>query len=397
MRNYLIIKNFGPVKDAAIDLKPFLVLIGAQGTGKSTLAKVLNILNDYVWRINVLLDRPAVFDSFKTLGIYKYFEEDSYMEYCKDGLTICYSSHRFTLTHAEHADTDSLARYCTRTWVESLEQTNHNLNFFKEDTVQLSELVDKYAGILGIYSNSQLYIPAERNIIGVLSESLASMMIANIPLPKPLMYYLSNFEKAKKVYPTYEVPFLGIEYVSSEHVQGVKVSNGTTEKVLSLSECSSGIQTLVPMLMVVDFCIQQKLYRSFIVEELEQNLYPENQLAALRFLIKKLNQLDSRQGVVLTTHSPYLLSGINISLLAGRIATNEAYQDEVNQILPAHYQLQPDSVAAYALGEKDEYCKSIINKQTGTIEQNFLDTASSVTGEEFGKLYKLFIKSIRRN
>lgn len=39
--DYIKIKNFGPVKDATIEIKPFLVLIGGQGIGKSTVAKLL--------------------------------------------------------------------------------------------------------------------------------------------------------------------------------------------------------------------------------------------------------------------------------------------------------------------------------------------------------------------
>lgn len=52
--NYLKIKNFGPVKDATIELKPFLVLTGGQGTGKSTIAKLLCIFQDYFWYISLL-------------------------------------------------------------------------------------------------------------------------------------------------------------------------------------------------------------------------------------------------------------------------------------------------------------------------------------------------------
>lgn len=52
--NYLKIKNFGPVKEATIELKPFLVLIGGQGTGKSTIAKLLSIFQDYLWYACIL-------------------------------------------------------------------------------------------------------------------------------------------------------------------------------------------------------------------------------------------------------------------------------------------------------------------------------------------------------
>ena len=37
----IIIKNFGPVQDAEIEIKKVLVLIGEQASGKSTIAKLI--------------------------------------------------------------------------------------------------------------------------------------------------------------------------------------------------------------------------------------------------------------------------------------------------------------------------------------------------------------------
>ena len=81
--------------------------------------------------------------------------------------------------------------------------------------------------------------------------------------------------------------------------------------------------------------------------------------------------------------------------MAGQVAQCKEYSDEVCDILPSEYHLTPGSVAAYALGDTDNYCKDIINPQTGTIDQNYLDTTSTVIGQEFSKLYKLYIKTLR--
>ena len=44
--NTLTIKNFGPIKDISLNLKKVNLLIGTQGSGKSTIAKILSIMND---------------------------------------------------------------------------------------------------------------------------------------------------------------------------------------------------------------------------------------------------------------------------------------------------------------------------------------------------------------
>jgi predicted ATPase len=37
----IIIKNFGPIEDAEIEIRKVLVLIGEQASGKSTIAKLV--------------------------------------------------------------------------------------------------------------------------------------------------------------------------------------------------------------------------------------------------------------------------------------------------------------------------------------------------------------------
>ena len=43
MKSILHVKNFGPIKDAKLDLRNVNVLIGPQASGKSTLAKLFTI------------------------------------------------------------------------------------------------------------------------------------------------------------------------------------------------------------------------------------------------------------------------------------------------------------------------------------------------------------------
>ena len=42
MTEKLTIRNFGPIENVTLNLKTVTVLIGDQGTGKSTIAKVMN-------------------------------------------------------------------------------------------------------------------------------------------------------------------------------------------------------------------------------------------------------------------------------------------------------------------------------------------------------------------
>ena len=96
--NYLKIKNFGPVKDATIELKPFLVLIGGQGTGKSTIAKLLSIFQDYLWYVYILENKKDITLPFFLFGILEYFHDDTYLEYKKNDVHLEYKHSKFSIT-----------------------------------------------------------------------------------------------------------------------------------------------------------------------------------------------------------------------------------------------------------------------------------------------------------
>lgn len=421
MNNYLIVKNFGPVKDAKVKLKPFIVLIGGQGTGKSTIAKLISIFQNKLWYMSILSkENDSCLEAFKKFGIHNYFTEDSYLEYINEGTHIVYDK-KFSLSYNGKTTPEELQPVFS-SWLEdsvrkfadisksdmlNIHKLTMNQNENDKDNKQTFqdqfktylqnylEIQNRLNLIQSVLSNmgERLYIPAERNLIASFSESWASIKVAGLPLQDKLLNYISYFEKAKKEYPVYNIPLLDITYKCEGNSEGILI-NGT-DKLLPLKECSSGIQVLLPMLLVLDYCIDKNLFKGFVIEEPEQNLFPDNQLYTLRYIINKNNVQGS--SCIMTTHSPYLLSAINISLLAGKIAGKEKYKKEVCDILPEDSHLRPGTVAAYALGDDKEYCMDIMNSNTETIDQNYLDTTSSIIGQEFGKLYKLYVKSLRDN
>lgn len=422
MDNYLKIRNFGPVKDATVELKPFLVFIGGQGTGKSTIAKLLSIFQDKLWYMSILSEKnESSLEAFIKFGIHNYFNEDTCLEFMNEETHIVYDKKKFSLSYKGKSSPEELLPVfsswfedSTRKFAEisksdllDIQKLTMSQNEAEKDNQQplqdqlksylqnYLEIQNRLNLIQSVFSNmgAKLYIPAERNLMASFAGTWANMKVAGLPLQDKLLNYISYFEKAKKEYPVYHIPSLGITYKCEGNNEGLLI-NGT-DKLLPLTECSSGVQSLLPMLMVLDYCIDKSIYSGYVIEEPEQNLFPDNQLYTLRYIVSKNNVQGS--SCIITTHSPYLLSAINISLLAGKIAGYEKYKDEVGNILPEEYHLRPGTVAAYALGDEKEYCRDIMNGNTNTIDQNYLDTTSSIIGQEFGKLYKLYVKSLKDN
>jgi ABC-type phosphate/phosphonate transport system ATPase subunit len=81
-RAKLIVKNFGPLKDIEIEVREMVAFIGAQASGKSTLAKLLSIFEDESFRNNEL--NPFVLELIN-YGISSYLKPNTHIEFiCKD-------------------------------------------------------------------------------------------------------------------------------------------------------------------------------------------------------------------------------------------------------------------------------------------------------------------------
>lgn len=382
IKERLIVKNFGPITNLDIEIRPFTLFIGTQGSGKSTASKLLTICRDIRWWLQILTE-DNVMKPFVDFGINEYFQDDSFFSYVLGDEEIKYEKGLFEYKSKGEDDKDAIIKALSILIAES------SVSYLEKDGLTTENLSDPHTlNVLKAYSRMGLYILAERNLVGNLSDSLASIMLHQIPLSNPLLEYMSMFEKAKKEYSTYEVPFFGIQYVKKEGKDKIELTNKS--KDLPLSACSSGLQSALPMLMVIDYALKTGCFNSFVVEEPEQNLFPENQREVLGFFTTRLwNKEDSK--FVLTTHSPYLLSCLNVLMLAYKLHHIEEVREEAEKIIAPGFTVNPDVVAVYGLyPDEKEYCKSLISEKTGLVSVNELDSVSEIIGDDFDRLYDLY-------
>ena len=145
------------------------------------------------------------------------------------------------------------------------------------------------------------------------------------------------------------------------------------------------------MLMVIDYALKTDSFNSFVIEEPEQNLFPQNQFEMLGFVTSRLWHLNQRRQFIITTHSPYLLSSLNVLMLAYKLHHIDEVREEAEKIIVPGYSVNPDDVAVYSLDpNSEEYCKSLISEKTGLVSVNELDSVSEVIGDDFDRLYDLY-------
>jgi predicted ATPase len=455
----IIIKNFGAIEYAEIEIKKVLVLIGEQASGKSTIAKLIYFfksLRDDVFNqiyqekerdyfdknsdINFVLQEKFYnwFGSTKNLKdfdirFYYSFELEKYLHLKLDKeKTIQYE---FSENFYNHDVFDSISQI-KKYLYQKLETTNireqiaheHSKNKYIQN---LSSLLDD------LFSQNQedlLFVIAGRSATVSYSELFEKYLFANvqsrleknsrqefqfrIPLTKEFLGTYGQFDRLSfrpntaievKEDDTVQTPYLHLATKKmSEILKGEYINEDGEEKIIINSQesiyirnASSGQQEVIRILQDIVFGIIRCLKMLRIVEEPEAHLFPVAQKSLIELLALMVNQNDDNQ-LIITTHSPYILSVFNNLLFAQRVVDkNPSAEAEVAELIPKEFWLKAKDFSAYSLGnssieEEPEYCESIFNQQTGAIKQNYLDAVSEMLGGDFNALYRIHGKTFRR-
>ena len=172
----------------------------------------------------------------------------------------------------------------------------------------------------------------------------------------------------------------------------VQLLEGFNKSIL-LKNASSGQQESIRILQDLFLIIADGRPVMRIFEEPEAHLFPIAQKEIIELMALTLNSTKD-SSIIITTHSPYILSAINNLLFAGQVASKQPNKREATQaVVNEKFWLQPEDVNAYSLGNSytpnRKYFEDIFDKETGIIDQNYLDTVSELLGEEFYQLIEI--------
>ncbi len=459
----ILIQNFGAVQNAEIEVKKVLVLIGEQASGKSTIAKLIyffkslkddlfnqiysdsekdgfDILNDLSFPI-----REKFYDFFgSTLHLpdfsIKYYynvEQDRYLNLSLDKnkkLLAEFSPNMLTPEVKTNFTNIKLLLHSTPSTIqEQLIQEQNKIKYAQ----RLSAMVDDF------FNNHQmdsLYVIAGRNATVSYSELFEKYLFASVQnsieenrkqtfkrktnaIDESLMLkFMEKVAKIKDIFKKFG-GFEGlIEVYASDEIHKEQMSDlkrqidivlkgkysidNFWEKIIfnesgshtSLSNASSGQQESIRILQDIFINMLDNIKVLRVFEEPEAHLFPVAQKQLIELLCLLVNNNDENQ-IVITTHSPYVLSVFNNLLFATRVVLkNAALEKEVEEVVPKKYRINADDFAAYALGNNGEsvYCESIVNSSTQLIDQNYLDEVSEMLGGDFNTLYALHSRTFAR-
>ncbi|MDR3266351.1 MAG: ATP-binding protein [Tannerella sp.] len=321
MKESIIIRNFGPVKEIVIDdIRPFTVFIGESGSGKSTIMKVV-VLFQWIYKmlnIRSYLKFANISQSPFSFDFKSYLKNNGIIDYLKEGTDIVYQKGNTKIHYKS------------------------KLGF--SPTVPEDEL--------GL--EKMCFIADKRNLI---PDLLSNKTNTQIPMSFCLEETYNDFNISTKDIKELQIDYLGVNYFNKQTPYGTKhfIQNigGNNEYTINLEDSSSGTQTVVPLSVIIEYFSKHydfkgtfnnvilkylsqndnlKNFRTNLnigdikhrnihihIEEPELSLYPESQRNLINFIVKRCfieKHNDYNMTVMMATHSPYIINHLNLLIKA---------------------------------------------------------------------------------
>ena len=390
----ITIRNFGAIKEhsAPIEIKKVTFFIGNQGSGKSTVAK---LIATFMWIEKALVRGDYDRKWFERKNRFKntFLPYHRIENYLKENTFIQYKGDAYTITYEKE-------------FLKFEEKKNND------------------------YSLPQImYVPSERNFIAYVKKPKELKLSSDA-----LKEFLTEFDNSKEIVKNLKLP-INEAILDYDKLNDTLNLKGEDYKI-KLTEASSGFQSFVPIYMVSRYLgksvgkqseikvemsgeeisrFRKEIERLFndelkriaisvlskkfnktsfinIVEEPEQNLFPTSQRDMLYSLLKINNEITANK-LIITTHSPYLVNYISVVVEAGNIQ-NAANKEQIGKIIPNSALVKSDDLAIYELDEKgfDEEgntVKLLGNYNGIPSDENFLNDEIGRTNELFADLLDL--------
>lgn len=400
----LIIKNIGPLTEVDIALSRINLIIGPQSTGKSCILKIA-----------------------------------SYCAWLEKAIELNQDEKRFFIREA--IDNNLIAFHNLQGYIndESFFAFETNTMIFSFSFKENRYSFEWKKGRWEYKRNKIAYIVAERNVLSV----VPNWYEINFP-NNSIRYFMKEWQNARNyMSEKAALPILNTgvsyEYDSKKSTDKIVLKEG---KELSMQNASSGLQSLVPLIVFVDYItdgifridmksikdqdITYNLFRQLkekhpsgdyvyidkhdiaiaskdlhtiidnftkydhsdiYLEEPEENLFPETQLDFVNWLAEIMNN-ERKHSLFIATHSPYIMSAFNNLIQAGDIIEESPEKEaDVEKIIGGNRAIKYNDLAAFAIADGSVHC--IKDDELRLVSPSELDTISDDISNVFNQLMEL--------
>jgi len=403
------ISNFGPIKegyqeyDGWLDVKKVTVFIGNQGSGKSTVAKLISTMTwiekalvrgDFKEKDLTVYNRFAKHCSYQ--NIQSYFKENTRIEYKGKAYSILYefgnvlvsknkdngySFPKIMYVPSERNFVSSVKN------VRSLKGLPSTLYTFSDEFI---DAIEDLEGHINLPINNAKFEYQKLNklswIIGEdykikLSEASSGFQ-SIVPLFIVTNYLSHSLEK--KTDST-------VKEISIEEGKRIREE---IEKIYSNPNLSEEVKKAS-----LEYLSSRFKYSCFIniVEEPEQNLFPSSQRQILNKLLEFVN-MNKGNELVMTTHSPYIINYLTLCIKAESIykilrdkkfKLSDPKLSQTNEIVPMSSTVKANDLIIYELDEGDGSIKKLGNYEGIPSDINYLNQSLAESNRLFDSLLEI--------
>jgi predicted ATPase len=402
------IQNVGPISDVEISLNKVNVLMGPQSSGKSTIAKIISYCQWVEKRY--LLDGEYKYSVTEQLLDFhrlseNYFSEKSLFEYESDFVKIGYKGKKLSQTirkkknNIKYEKTKNIYIPSERNFVSSIpnlsryKETNDNVMSFVYDWYSAKRKFTKQ-NLLPILNLDVSFYNNEENDLDVLilnknrKEILLRESSSGLQSVTPLALifeYLTNFfykESLSKSITELDT----LNQIISKNIRDIFDPKRFVEyktkksKDINITLNKGEVDNLLKLVK-----LRTTYHRTnFIIEEPEQNLFPETQRDLIYYMFKNI-QIDRNHSLTLTTHSPYILYAIN-NCLMGELISKETTKTERKGFLSKDSWISPSLVNIFEIDANNGTIKSIKDEDTGTVNKHYFNKIMNNIMDEYYKM-----------
>lgn len=417
----LRIKNFGPVKQGCLDnegfieITPLTVFCGNQATGKSTVAK---LYSTFLWlEKECSRYKPEVIDEqlpdFITLcknqRIEEYLTEKTELVYIGSIFSFYYTNGKL---HWDAENYNSFLLEYNRPKImyvpseRNLLATIEDAENIKNLPLMLSVFLDEYNKAKKNSKTGLFKIPVSDITVKYNKENLSTRVITKdnesvsiynsssgvqsvVPLSIVTRFLaedsvfdlekdiqsLSNNEK-KQLKPVLQNP-LFLQFGGYEQAEEIMdaVLYGRKYDKEQYEKISMALKPFFNSCFVN------------IVEEPEQNLYPESQSKVLYELMECMNVTENNS-LFFTTHSPYMLSFLTLTAKADNLLKRGVPEDKIEPIVPVKAAVSGKKISVYETFE-DGSIRKLEPYDEFPSDDNLLNKAMAQGNEVFAQLIDL--------
>jgi ABC-type lipoprotein export system ATPase subunit len=398
------IRNFGPIKEGYnenegwMDIKKVTVFIGNQGSGKSTVAKLISVFT----KIEKSLVRgdfeKNIFESKNRLKSYylpyhrleDYLNDNSEIDYIGDKYSIVYRNETLSINeiqNSKYALPQIMYVPAERNFLAYIKGAEE----LKLSSEALQEFSTEYYKAMQEMNGDPILLPINNTEIRYDKRS-DELYLKSINYRIKLSVASSGFQS-----------FVPLYLVSNNLANSVKQQSGKKSAMSSEEtvKFQKGLRTIWDNEHLTEIQKRQaisELASAFnkiafvnIVEEPEQNLFPSSQQKMLNSLLE-INNMNEGNKLILTTHSPYLINFLTLAVEANKLkprVNTDELKSKLEEIVPLKSTLNGIDLVVYQLDEKNGAIEKLKDYKGLPSDENYLNIGLAESNDEFSKLLDL--------